>query len=323
MKVTRRDFLKYSVGSAAALGFDATFLGRLEKALAAGGTPIIWLAAANCTGCTVSLANRVATSKPTDVADLLVNTINLVYHPNLMAAAGDLAVETLRNNDTNKGFVLVVEGGIPTAFNGKACMLWTENGADVTAMEAVQDLAPRAKAVVCVGTCGSFGGIPKGNPNPTAIKTVKDLTGVSTINIPGCPTHPDWVVWTVAQLLAGTTPPVDSQGRPTQFFSSTVHSKCPRRENKWAPTLGATGCLQGIGCKGTATKSDCPTRKWNNGTNWCVGANSICLGCTESGFPDTYSPFYSATGALPSGHRSVDTTRTCIDCHGPNGADDD
>ncbi len=114
MQVSRRNFLKYCLGSAAALGLSSSVLGSLEKVFAAGGgPPILWLSAASCTGCTVSLANRVSTSKPTDVADLLINSVNLAYHPNLMGAAGDLAVSTLRTVVNSKNYILAVEGGFP------------------------------------------------------------------------------------------------------------------------------------------------------------------------------------------------------------------
>lgn len=296
--VSRRDFMKYCIGSAAALGLNLTVLGKLEKALAAGsGPPIIWLNGANCTGCTVSLANLFSNNKgTTDVADLLINTINLAFHPNLMGAAGDLAVAELRSA-TQGSFVLAVDGGIPTAFGGRACMLWTEDGREVTAMEAVKDLAPKAAAVLSIGTCASFGGIPAGDPNPTGIQNVGQIAGVPTINIPGCPSHPDWVVGTIAQLLAGESPSLDSDGRPKAFFGQKIHERCPLKEEDEAKTFGIDGrCLKELGCKGPETKADCYSRYWNSGTNWCIGANAICIGCTEKGFPDKFSPFYDGEG---------------------------
>ena len=297
MRIGRREFLKYCIGSAAALGLPLSALGNLEKAFAAGALPtVVWLNGANCTGCTVSLANLFSSKAPTDIADLLVNTIDLAFHPNLMGAAGDQAVDCL-NRATSGDFILAVDGGIPTAFGGSACMVWTENGKEVTALEAVRTLAPKAKAVLCIGTCASFGGIPAGNPNPTGIMSVRDASGRSTINIPGCPTHPDWIIWTVAQLLSGATVSLDSSGRPATLFGSenvNVHKRCPRKETEEAKTFGEEGrCLKEIGCKGPKTQADCPVRKWNSATNWCVGANAICLGCTESGFPDKFSPFYT------------------------------
>ena len=133
--IGRRDFLKYCIGSAAVLGLDLTVVGQLQKALAGDGTlpTVVWLNGANCTGCTVSLANRISSDGPTDIADLLINYIDLAFHPNLMGASGDLAVQTLHNATDGAGFILAVDGGIPTAFGGHTCMLWTEkDGREVT-----------------------------------------------------------------------------------------------------------------------------------------------------------------------------------------------
>ncbi|MCK8601708.1 hydrogenase small subunit [Desulfoferrobacter suflitae] len=299
MKVSRRSFLKYCIASAATIGLDLSVVKLLEKALAAAeAPPVLWLNGANCTGCTVSLANVVAHAGALDVGDLLINTINLTFHPNLMGAAGDLAVTTLFDAAQAGGYILAVDGGIPTAFDGHTCIVWTDprTGMEVTALEAVTELAGGAAAVLCIGTCASFGGIPAGNPNPTSIRSVREIIGGSTINIPGCPPHPDWMVWTFAQLLAGLSPKLDSSGRPKELFSgkSGVHKKCPRKEvDGKAATFGTDGlCLKKLGCRGPECKADCSTRLWNNGTNWCVGANAICLACTENGFPDKFSPFY-------------------------------
>jgi hydrogenase small subunit len=317
--------VKYCATAAGALGLTSV-IAPLEKALASsGGPPIIWLKGAGCTGCTVSLANRISSGAPVDLADLLINTIDLVYHPTLMAAQGDLAIQSLRNAETGT-FVLAVEGGIPTLYGGKTCTVWTEHGADVTALAAVRELAPKARYVLSIGTCASYGGIPGAAPNPTGIESLQAATGVSTINVPGCPPHPDWIVWTIAQLLAGTVPSLDSYRRPTALYGTTVHSKCSRRSSAWATSLSQTGlCMGNLGCKGRETYADCPTRKWNNGTNWCVGTvgasgngtDSLCQGCTQSGFPDKFAPLFSTMGATPLGdHPSVNPPKTsCNACH--------
>lgn len=294
--IDRRSFLKHCISSAAVLGIQGSVVEKLQAAMTTGGRDlptVIWLACSNCTGCTVSLANLISEEGPTDVADLLLNTIWLEYHPNLMGAAGDLAVSTL-NSAAAGNYVLVVEGGVPTAFGGNTCMLWTDvTGHDVTAMEAVSWLAPGAAAVLSVGTCASFGGIPKGDPNPTGIVSVEHFTGLPVINLPGCPTHPDWITWTVAQLLTGTPIQLDDRRRPREFFSHKIHETCPYKDRPEAETFGQHGlCLEELGCKGPETKSDCHLRKWNGGTNWCIEAGSICLGCTEHRFPDGFSPFY-------------------------------
>lgn len=299
MQLRRREFLKYCIGSAATLGLPINIVGKLEQALAGDVSTlptVIWLNGANCTGCTVSLANLIAQEGPKDIADLLTGYIDLAFHPNLMGTAGDLAVEQL-HTAAGGNYILAVDGGIPTAFDGYTCMLYADrNGHEVTAKEAVLTLADKAAAILSIGTCASYGGIPGAFPNPTDVVSVGELIGGATINIPGCPTHPDWVVWTVANLLAGTVPELDDFNRPMALFgaeSKIVHKVCPRKGKDETKIFGDDeGCLKPLGCRGPQTRAECPTRKWNNGTNWCIGAGAICVGCTESQFPDKFSPFY-------------------------------
>lgn len=295
--IDRRLFLRYAIQSAAALGLEGSVLGRLQRAYAAGSElpTVLWLAGGSCTGCTVSLANRVASSHPVDVGDLLINTIDLKFHSTLMGAAGQQAVDVLL--DASQGpYVLAVEGSVPTAFDGHACVVWSDRGQDVTMAEAVSLLAPGAAALLAIGTCASHGGVSSAFPNPAGGRSLAAFTGRPVINIPGCPVHPDWVVWTIAQLLAGVTPALDGEGRPRELYARSVHDRCPRKGKGEARTFGVEGlCLKGLGCKGPETRADCPTRLWNGGTSWCVGANAECIGCTSAKFPDGWDSFYKAS----------------------------
>jgi len=289
MNISRRDFLKLCGASAAAIGLTATDLRRLQRALANPSAPtVIWLQGSGCTGCTESFLNRISTSDPKTAADVLINSINLTYHPNLMALAGDSAVAQAQAAYSKGGYILAVEGGIPTKFNGNACWAWSFNGQDVTFKQAVTDLSAKAAKILCIGTCAAWGGIPAAPPNPTGVKGVKALTGKNTINIAGCPPHPDWIVWAVAQLLAGNNIALDSNGRPTALYGSNVHDNCQRRSNARAITYGIDqACLIYMGCQGPVTNASCPSTLWNNGQNWCVSANARCLGCTSPTFPGT------------------------------------
>src|SRR5512135_2791776 len=119
MQITRREFLALLAYSAAVVGCSGggSSGGTAPSATSptiptipppsAGGPTVLWLSGAACSGCTVSLANRIAPSAPTDVGDLLINHINLAYHATLMGAAGDLAVKNLK--DLSAGpFILAV-----------------------------------------------------------------------------------------------------------------------------------------------------------------------------------------------------------------------
>jgi len=131
----------------------------------------------------------------TTVDDLLLNRINLTYLDTVMATAGayddtghlygtaasnPLIVAQGIYNDPDAKFVLVVEGAIPTeappgANAGDYCRIGDLTG---TGKESVLDnvslFANHAGclAVLSVGTCSSFGGIPGAKGNVTGAKGV-------------------------------------------------------------------------------------------------------------------------------------------------------
>jgi hydrogenase small subunit len=372
MRISRREFLQTATGMAGLLGLDAAGLVKLADAVASPAAPtVIWLQGQACTGCSVSLLNSVYY---TTVDDLLINMLNLEYHPNIMAAAGDFGLSGasgprpsfnqlqamhdewfIQSPDAScdmnadgkvnftdyamlakSGFILVIEGAIPIGANGAFC----EIGGNMTMIDAMAKFGAAASQIIAVGACASFGGIPSGNPNPTQALSVDEALAhlkisKRTINIPGCPVHPDWLVGTISSILVnGKVPALDAYGRPTEFYGATMHSKCPylasynstygpraghadnrscltchSRTDSHVPnprSLGTSGCLYALGCKGRQTYCDCPSRKWNSpaqgkpGVNWCVQSGSPCIGCTEPNFPDGMSPFYTLNG--PGAH---------------------
>ncbi|MFI4912170.1 MAG: hydrogenase small subunit [Sedimentisphaeraceae bacterium JB056] len=332
MRLSRREFLK--LASATGVAMTMPFAA-VEKALAGSGDPrVIWLQGQCCSGCSVSLLNSV---NLTTVDDLLINKINLEYHSTLIASAGDLAFKGATgphpseqeligigdnwlssqpndmydlNGDAKvnlidfslmaaQGYILVVEGAIPTDANGDYCHI----GSHLTMLEAFDILSKNADSIISIGTCASFGGISAASPNPTAAKSVTDALAYlgrskTVINIPGCPAHPDWFVGTVVKLLNGDTVALDSNRRPMDYYAYTVHQHCPYRSTEDAHNLGESGCLEDVGCRGKSTRANCPILKWNspakgtNGVNWCVQARTPCHGCTEPTFPDGKTPFY-------------------------------
>lgn len=314
--VTRREFLKYCTACAAYLGLTQSGLSRLEAALGNGAPTIIWLHGSGCQGDSVSFLNLFTDVDPVghlDVGSVLINHVNLAYHTVVMASAADAAVTMAMQAKRKGGYVLVLEGGVPAAFNGRACLVMTNNGKEVTYRDAILDLATNAAVVLNVGTCACYGGIPMSGPdpshtNPTGIVSCWDFVKTNfpaktVINIPGCPSHPDWVGWAVVQLILGNSVTLDNYGRPTALFGNkdvdlhtlNVHENCPRNPNRpggndLATTFGQDGlCLENLGCRGPSTFSDCPVRKWNNGetgpANWCVDSNGMCFGCVEPDFP--------------------------------------
>ncbi len=268
----------------------------------------VWLAGAGCSGCSVSLLNSVAPN----IRNLLVEPVlpgkhlNLRFHATIMAGQGEPVIEVL--NDTRerkKGeFLLLLEGAVVTADDGLYCTIGESQGEHITLKDKFLEMAQDALAVVAVGTCASFGGIPSGAPNPSGCKgagEVLEEAGINKplINVPGCPPHPDWLVGTIAMvMLKGLPSPddLDYAKRPKAFFGKLIHDNCPRRAyfdtGQFAKHPGEPGCLYEIGCKGPMTYADCPLRMWNNGVNWCVGAGAPCIGCVEPTFPDDLQPIF-------------------------------
>jgi len=269
--------------------------------------PVVWLQGAGCTGCSVSVLNAVSPRIQNLLLDEMVPgcQLNLLFHATIMAGQGEPVIDVLKDTQTNrKGqYVLVVEGAIPTAENGRYGSIGQSNGQHYTVLDSVVELGKNALAVLAVGTCAAYGGIPAAAPNPTGCKGVNQIfternINVPVVNLPGCPLHPEWFTGTLSVIMFSglDAVKVDSLGRPTLFYGQLIHENCPRRadfdKGKFARKLGDPGCLYLLGCKGHYTSADCPLRQWNNGANWCVKAGSPCLGCVEPEFPDDTSPFY-------------------------------
>jgi len=291
MALPRRKFLQLVGGSAAAVGLSNLWLPKVVQAILEkpGNPAVIWLQAQSCTGCSESLLD---TTYP-DIAKVLTEIISLQFHPTVMASAGDPAIKILDDILQNqKGkFILVVEGSIPTEASGAFCTVGEKDKKPISILDWTMKFGNASKAILNVGTCSAFGGIPAGKPNPTGAKAVKDiLPNATMINIPGCPPHPDWMVGTIAHVLLYGLPELDDQLRPVIFYGGFIHENCERRayfeEGKFAQDYSDEGCLFELGCKGPISHCDVSIRGWNNGVNWCCRSGGPCIGCTEPTYPD-------------------------------------
>lgn len=250
----------------------------------------IWLEATGCSGNIVSFLN----GENPNLSYTLTQIIDLKYNNTMMGAEGDFAFEQFINT-LNTEFILIVDGAISTAENGLYNIVANYRGKLITALEAVKMAGEKAKYIVAAGTCASYGGISAARPNPSQCKSVAEVLNKAVIRVPGCPSHPDWVVGTLAHLAAFGLPELDEDNRPLMFYSVTIHDNCTRRgffdKKIFAKKLGEEGCMFKLGCRGPVTKTDCPRRKWNGYVNWPVGVNTPCIGCAQPYFPDGMEPF--------------------------------
>ena len=165
--VSRRDFLRYCTLLTATLGLSSSFVPKVAEVFAAPKQrpPVIWLSFGECTGCTEALLR----SMYPWVADLVLDILDIEYHETIMAAAGHQAEENLKAAVKKyKGqFICIVDGSIPTKYDGAYGKI-----AGRTFLEIAREVCPQALAVVGMGTCASFGGIPAAKPNPGGYKGV-------------------------------------------------------------------------------------------------------------------------------------------------------
>jgi len=295
--ISRRGFLKGCTITAAALGLSETMVPKMvEAATTSQRPPVVWLHFQECTGCTESLLRG---SHP-DLARLILDIISLDYNETVMAAAGHQAEEVLKETieKYNGKFICVIEGAIPTKDNGIYCKI-----AGRTAMDILADVAPKAAAIIAIGSCASFGGVQAAEPNPTGAVGVVDLvSGTPVINIPGCPPNPISFLGTVLHYLTfKRLPKLDQMGRPLFAYGRLIHDHCERRahfdEGRFVEQFGDEAhkqgyCLYKVGCKGPETFSNCPAVRFNDVNVWPVSVGHGCIGCTEPDFWDSMTPFY-------------------------------
>jgi len=310
--VTRRDFVKFCGSVAAMLGLSETMAptiaAAVEAATAEGSklAPAIWLNGGACTGCTESAAQA---TYP-DIAQIVLDILSLNYIETIMYATGESADQALVETAEKYAgkFILVYEGTVMTGLDGNTLRI-----AGKPSLEQIKEIAPKAAAVVAVGSCAVDGGWVKANPNPaggTGIGMYLKEQGIDVpvVNLPTCPVNPEWIVAIVVDVLLlggleGDAPLVgklDEFGRPKYIYGQTIHDNCPRRghfENgefvyQFGSEEEALGyCLYPVGCKGPQTYTNCPIVRWNNQVSWCVESGSPCIGCGDFNWVDENAPF--------------------------------
>jgi hydrogenase small subunit len=223
-------------------------------------------------------------------AEVVLDVLSVDYHETIMAAAGHQAEEAKAGTIGAGGYLLVVEGAIPLADDGVYCCIGGR-----TAVDILEEAAAGALAIIAVGSCATFGGIPKAAPNPTGAVSVMDLvTDKPIVNMAGCPHNPVNLTALVVHFLTfGSLPELDHLKRPLFAHGARIHDNCERRGHfdagqfvrQWGDEGHRNGwCLYQMGCKGPVAYFNCPTVRWNDGTNWPVGAGHGCIGCALPDF---------------------------------------
>ncbi len=270
----------------AAKAGPATKLGPFER------VHVFWLAGMSCDGCSIAVLSATQPS----VESLLTGSIPgvpIVYlhHTAIQLEAGDAFVEPMRRawrGELGDPYVIVYEGSIADESKaGPQGGYWSAVGEEenpatggkrqIPSAEWVQRLAPGAAAVIAIGTCATWGGVPAAYGNPTGAMSMMDFLGrdyrsalgLPVVNVPGCSPIGDNFTETVAAILLflqgiGPSPEFDDLGRPAWLFGETVHRQCLRagyyEEGSFAKEYGDKECLVEIGCWGPVVNCNITSR---------------------------------------------------------------
>ena len=292
-----------------------------------------WLAGMSCDGCSIAAVGAQSPSVEQLISGAIPGLPPVVlHHPVLDVEAGERFIAPYRQakaGNLGAPYVVIYEGSVADEriaehFGG----YWSAMGADhdkdghpkpIPTAKWLKDLAPGAAAVIAIGTCATWGGIPAAAGNVTGSMGVMDFLGknylsalgLPVINIPGCSPIGDNFTETVAAVLmflagVGPLPEFDELGRPAWMFRNTVHQRCVRggfyEEGNFAKKYGDKECLVDLGCWGPVVQCNIVSRGAHNHMGGCMNTGGICIGCTMPGFPDAFAPFYKAPpGSMLSG----------------------
>ncbi len=283
-----------------------------------------WLAGMSCDGCSIAVTGATNPS----VEDLLTGGVSglptvVLHHPVLSVDNGTEFIRPFKeaaDGELDAPYVVIYEGSIAderiaAEFGGYWSAMGDqaiENGErPFPTAERLATMASNAAAVIAIGTCATWGGIPSSIGNPTGAMSVMDFLGADyrsalglpVINIPGCAPIGDNFTETVSAILMflqgmGPLPEFDELGRPAWLFGETVHRACTRagyyEEGVFAENYGDKECLVEIGCWGPVVNCNIVSRGAQSHMGGCMAAGGVCIGCTMPGFPDKFSPFYKA-----------------------------
>ncbi len=224
---------------------NAMRLGPLEKIY------LIWMVGGSCDGCTIAVTGATNPRVEHLLAGIVPGLPKLeLIHTVTSVESGPEWVHNLfmaERGELDAPFVVTWEGSMfDETRSGDGYFMGLgedpETGRTITSAEWMRRLAPKAAAVIAIGTCATWGGIPAAEGNPTGSMAVMDYLGkdyrsafgVPVVNVPGCSPIGDNYMETAAAVLLflqglAPLPEFDELGRPAWLFGETVHRHCPKR----------------------------------------------------------------------------------------------
>jgi NiFe hydrogenase small subunit HydA len=265
---------------------------------------LLWIQCGGCGGDTWSFFN----AESPNVIELFSSLdVELLWHPSISIRSPN-NLKTI-NEDLLSGAreldVLCVEGSIlrGPGGTGRYDEIFGKPKKDLVA-----SLANRARYILAIGTCASYGGIGANTEiEATGMQFLREekggflgeeftsASGMPVINLPGCPCHCDVVVGTLIAIDSGAQLELDEYNTPVEWYGMMVHQGCTRNEyheyRVEERKFGEKGCMFfHLGCHGPLVRGPCNKMLWNNRSSKTrVGVP--CFGCTRPDFPQQY-PFF-------------------------------
>ena len=179
---------------------------------------VIWMTTGlSCDGDSVGMTSATNPSLEDIITGAIPGMPRVVVHnPVLAFEQGAEFMQAWWDAEAGKldPFVLILEGSLPNeklSGDGYFAAMGDnpDTGQPITTNEWIDRLAPKAAAVVAVGTCATYGGIPAMKNNPTGAMGLSDYlgwkwkskAGIPIVNIPGCPAQPDNITETLMYLV--------------------------------------------------------------------------------------------------------------------------
>jgi hydrogenase small subunit len=238
------------------------------------------------------------------IEDLILGTVPnappvTVIHPALAVESGDDYRAWLERAAEGElaPFILVLEGSVADeslAGEGTFTRLGLQpDGEPMTVEMWIDRLAPQAEAVVAIGSCASWGGIPSAAGGVIGARGLGDYlgpefnsrAGLPVVNVPGCaPSGEGFIetlVYVLYHILQLAPMDLDEQNRPAWLYFERTHPSPPRTDYKTAATNGLD--LPEVGCP-------IPVKGWMRTFGGCTRIGGSCIGCTEPDFTDRYLP---------------------------------
>lgn len=265
---------------------------------------LCWIHGGGCGGDTYSLLN----AESPDIIELLEFLgIEVLYHQSLSVYPhGDFQRLTSEVIGSRRPLdILCLEGSVIHGPDGTG--MYDELFGEPK-KEIIKAFAEKARYVLAIGTCASFGGFGsdgeiestglqyhKRKPGGLLGKDFLSGAGIPVINLPGCPCHDDVVTGILSAIVEGLPIVLGKYNCPEHWYGVMVHQGCTRNEyheyRVEEKEFGERGCMFFyMGCHGPLVKGPCNKALWNRRSSKTrVGVP--CFGCTSPDFPPAYAFF--------------------------------